>query len=98
MGKLQRKASWTKSDVYHFETAINEIVEATAQRIAPLHYQFGGFLFAVCLLIAATIVVAQTDETLEDYSCLFWELLLGALVFGIELNLWTENGSELLLN
>merc|ERR1719412_2992528 len=62
--ELQNRAEWSKSDVYMFETAINEIVESTAQRIAPLHYQFGDFFFAICLLIAATIVVAQTDEVL----------------------------------
>jgi len=73
-----RKAGWTKADIDLFEREVNELITHTSSRVAPYKLQFGGFVVAALICIAATIVITVGKEALGGLLL----FALGIIVLG----------------
>lgn len=73
-----RKAGWSKNDIELFEREVNDLIEHTTGRVAPLKLQFGGFVIAALICIAATIVITVGEQALGGLLL----FALGIIVLG----------------
>lgn len=68
LGKLRkrernklRKADWSSNDTDYFRLSVDDIVEDTTNRVAPLKLQYGGFILATIICIAATVTMTISN-------------------------------------
>lgn len=73
-----RTAGWSKADIELFEREVNDLIEHTSQRVAPYKLQFGGFIVAALICIAATIVITIGEQALGGLLL----FALGIIVLG----------------
>lgn len=73
-----RKSGWTKSEIELFEREINDLIQHTSERVAPYKLQFGGFIVAALICIAATIVITVGEQALGGLLL----FALGIIVLG----------------
>jgi len=73
-----RKAGWSKNDIELFEREINDLIQHTSDRVAPYKLQFGGFVVAALICIAATIVITVGEQALGGLLL----FALGIIVLG----------------
>jgi len=73
-----RKAGWSKNDIELFEREVNDLIKHTSQRVAPYKLQFGGFIVAALICIAATIVITVGKQALGGLLL----FALGIIVLG----------------
>jgi len=73
-----RNSGWSKNDIELFEREVNDLIVHTSQRVAPYKLQFGGFVVAALICIAATIVITVGEQALGGLLL----FALGIIVLG----------------
>jgi len=72
------KAGWKKNDIKTFARDVNDLIKNTSERVAPFKLQFGGFIVAALICIAATIVITVGEQALGGLLL----FALGIIVLG----------------